>query len=72
MVRSTDLSVPLLGVHTTELNFVMTSRKLLIAVDSSETSQYAFQWSVDHVLRKSDHVVLSTVVLVPPSPEEVC
>ncbi|KAH9552430.1 hypothetical protein CY35_09G066300 [Sphagnum magellanicum] len=38
-----------------------TERKIIIAVDDSETSAYAFTWALHNLLRKSDKVVVLTV-----------
>mmetsp|Transcript_15579 Transcript_15579/g.41950 ORF Transcript_15579/g.41950 Transcript_15579/m.41950 type:complete len:184 (+) Transcript_15579:105-656(+) len=41
------------------------SRKILIAVDASEASEYAFRWAMEHVVRKGDHVVVLSCAFVP-------
>lgn len=35
-------------------------RKIVIAVDDSEVSAYAFTWALYNLLRKTDHVVALT------------
>eukprot|EP00271_Cylindrocystis_brebissonii_P016158 TRINITY_DN393_c0_g1_i1.p1 TRINITY_DN393_c0_g1~~TRINITY_DN393_c0_g1_i1.p1 ORF type:complete len:342 (-),score=64.24 TRINITY_DN393_c0_g1_i1:573-1598(-) len=43
-------------------------RKILIAVDESQASQYAFTWAITNFLRKTDHVlVLNAQQYVPAS-----
>jgi hypothetical protein len=37
-----------------------TDRKIIIAVDDSETSAYAFTWALHHLLKKSDKVIVLT------------
>ncbi len=37
-----------------------TDRKIIIAVDDSETSAYAFTWALHHLFKKSDKVIVLT------------
>eukprot|EP00184_Porphyridium_aerugineum_P007899 CAMPEP_0184691764 /NCGR_PEP_ID=MMETSP0313-20130426/503_1 /TAXON_ID=2792 /ORGANISM="Porphyridium aerugineum, Strain SAG 1380-2" /LENGTH=181 /DNA_ID=CAMNT_0027149525 /DNA_START=197 /DNA_END=742 /DNA_ORIENTATION=- len=41
------------------------ARRVLIAVDTSEASRYAVSWSLDHILRKDDHIVVVSICWVP-------
>jgi hypothetical protein len=37
-----------------------TDRKIIIAVDDSETSAYAFTWALHHLFKKTDKVIVLT------------
>lgn len=50
-----------------------TDRKIIVAVDDSEVSAYAFTWALHNLVRKTDKVVVLTaapfVALGYPSPD---
>ena len=55
-------TIPIAKRHNSTLEEKTPRQTILIGMDGSESSKYAFQWVLDHIYHPGDHIILVKVV----------